>query len=68
MDCGSDITLHWTRNSGQEHDNTQLKSTKKTLKKQEGSVQDTKSVSGSPSWKSLGAKPKSESFPWEVGE
>ncbi|XP_044030151.1 uncharacterized protein LOC122865583 [Siniperca chuatsi] len=47
--------------------NTQLISTNKTTEKQEGCVTGNKSTSSSPPWNSLGAKPKSKSFPWEMG-
>ncbi len=65
--CWNDTTLPFTRNSGQELANIRLISTNKTTKKQEGCVQSNKSASRSPPWNSLGAKPKSKSFPWEMG-
>ena len=61
--CGNNITLLWIQNSA----NTWLISTNKTTKTQEVCVPGNKSTSGSPPWNSLGAKPKSKSFPWEMG-
>lgn len=64
--CGNDTTLPLNQHSGQEHANTRLISTIKTTKKQEGCVSGNKSTSGSPPWNSLGARPMSKSFPWEM--
>lgn len=61
--CGNDTTIPWIQNSGQDHANTRLITVGKTSKKQEGCV----STNGSPPWNSLGAKPKSKSFPWDMG-
>lgn len=65
--CGNDSTLSWTQKSGHEHAKAWLISTNKTTKKQETCVPGNKSKSCSPPWKSLGAKPKSKLFPWEMG-
>ena len=65
---GPSENLTWTQNDGQQKNaNTWLISTKKTTKKQEGCLSGSYSVSSSPLWNALGAKPKNKSFPWEMG-
>ncbi|KAK5894034.1 hypothetical protein CesoFtcFv8_010765 [Champsocephalus esox] len=65
--CGNDTTLPVLQNSGKEYANSKLVSSYKDSKEQEGCVPGNKSTSGSPPWNSLGAKPKSKSFPWDLG-
>lgn len=63
---GNDSTLPLTLNDGHEHAMSQLTSYHAT-EKQEDRELGNKSTGGSPPWNSLGAKPKSESFPWGKG-
>lgn len=65
--CGDDTTLPWIQSSGLQRANTQLISTTKTNKTQQGCEPDNKSTSGSPPWNSLGAKPKTKSSPVKMG-
>jgi len=65
--CGNNTTLPVLQDNGKGYANPQLVSSYKVSKEQEGCVLGNKSTSGSPPWNSLGAKPKSKSFPWDLG-
>ena len=63
----NDTSLPVLQNNGQRHANSKLVSSYKDSKEQEGCVPGNTSTSGSPPWKCLGARPKSKSFPWDLG-
>ncbi|XP_034005651.1 guanylate kinase 1b isoform X1 [Trematomus bernacchii] len=64
----NDTTLPVLQKNGKGHANLQLVSSYKDSKEQEGCVPGNTYTSGSPPWNSLSAKPKSKSFPWDLGE
>lgn len=59
--CGNDSTLPLTQKSGHEDANSQLVSTNKTAKKQEGPLSGSKYTGSSPPLNSFGAKLKNKS-------